>query len=136
MRSSQLTVLMKNNSSKQCCPALLILKDGVAMFVGMLKEDVIANWIVLCQSSVLNVDAIFFCTGVYFEKLLKHSESSIWIKNFQMYLWSTPVTLLVVAVHDLPQILEKGFFFDYNFLVLLIICTDITKTFYGFAFFI
>jgi len=64
---------------------------------------------------------IIICVGVYFEKLLKHNESSIWIKNLQMYLWSTPITLLAIVVHDLPVILEKGFFFDYNILVLLII---------------
>ena len=60
--------------------------------------------------------------GVYFEKMLKTKDaSSIWIKNLQMYIWSVPFTLLAVVVEDWDKVAEKGFFYDYNYVVFAII---------------
>ncbi|KAF4091934.1 hypothetical protein AMELA_G00015450 [Ameiurus melas] len=52
--------------------------------------------------------------GVYFEKVLKSSETSLWVRNIQMYLSGICITLLGVFVNDGEQVMEKGFFFGYT----------------------
>ncbi|XP_048452678.1 CMP-sialic acid transporter [Rhincodon typus] len=61
--------------------------------------------------------------GVYFEKVLKSSETSLWVRNIQMYISGIAVTAFGVYVTDGAQVMEKGFFFGYThwvwFVVLL-----------------
>ncbi|CAG8680545.1 5811_t:CDS:1 [Dentiscutata erythropus] len=56
--------------------------------------------------------------GVYFEKVLKGSQTSIWIRNLQLSFFSLfPALILGVWWKDGSQVWEKGFFFGYNFIV-------------------
>ncbi|KAG1928805.1 CMP-sialic acid transporter [Pimephales promelas] len=59
--------------------------------------------------------------GVYFEKVLKSSDTSLWVRNIQMYLSGIAVTLIGVYVTDGAQVLEKGFFYGYTPWVCLVI---------------
>lgn len=52
--------------------------------------------------------------GVYFEKVLKSSDTSLWVRNIQMYLSGILVTIIGVYMTDGEQILEKGFFYGYT----------------------
>lgn len=52
--------------------------------------------------------------GVYFEKVLKSSETSLWVRNIQMYLSGICITLLGVFMNNGAQVMEKGFFFGYT----------------------
>ncbi|KAM6915171.1 CMP-sialic acid transporter [Xenentodon cancila] len=52
--------------------------------------------------------------GVYFEKVLKSSDTSLWVRNIQMYLSGIVVTLIGVYMNDGKNVLEKGFFFGYT----------------------
>ncbi|XP_034018380.1 CMP-sialic acid transporter [Thalassophryne amazonica] len=52
--------------------------------------------------------------GVYFEKVLKSSDTSLWVRNIQMYLSGILATLLGVYLTDGDKVLEKGFFFGYT----------------------
>ncbi|XP_066533807.1 CMP-sialic acid transporter [Hoplias malabaricus] len=52
--------------------------------------------------------------GVYFEKVLKSSDVSLWVRNIQMYMSGIVVTLLGVVVNDGTQVMEKGFFYGYT----------------------
>ncbi|TNN52374.1 CMP-sialic acid transporter [Liparis tanakae] len=52
--------------------------------------------------------------GVYFEKVLKSSDTSLWVRNIQMYLSGIVVTLIGVFITDGEKVLEKGFFFGYT----------------------
>ncbi|XP_013875453.1 CMP-sialic acid transporter isoform X1 [Austrofundulus limnaeus] len=52
--------------------------------------------------------------GVYFEKVLKSSDTSLWVRNIQMYLSGILITLAGVYMNDGEKILEKGFFFGYT----------------------
>ncbi|KAK7906631.1 hypothetical protein WMY93_015243 [Mugilogobius chulae] len=51
---------------------------------------------------------------VYFEKVLKSSDTSLWVRNIQMYLSGIVVTLIGVFVTDGDKVQEKGFFFGYT----------------------
>lgn len=63
-----------------------------------------------------------FDQGVYFEKVLKSSDTSLWVRNIQMYLSGIVVTLIVVYVKDGDKVLEKGFFFGYTAWVCFVVC--------------
>lgn len=52
--------------------------------------------------------------GVYFEKVLKSSDTSLWVRNIQMYLSGIVITLIGVFMSDGDKVLEKGFFFGYT----------------------
>lgn len=65
---------------------------------------------------------IFIFLGVYFEKVLKSSDTSLWVRNIQMYLSGIVVTLVGVYMSDGAQVLEKGFFYGYTCFVWLVIC--------------
>lgn len=61
--------------------------------------------------------------GIYFEKMLKTSDLSVWMRNIQLSLLSLPLSLITSFANDHAGISEKGFFFGYDsfvyFLVLL-----------------
>lgn len=61
--------------------------------------------------------------GIYFEKMLKTSDLSVWMRNIQLSLLSLPLSLITSFANDNAGISEKGFFFGYDsfvyFLVLL-----------------
>ncbi|XP_063299144.1 CMP-sialic acid transporter [Pelobates fuscus] len=59
--------------------------------------------------------------GVYFEKVLKSSDTSLWVRNIQMYISGIAVTLAGVYLSDGSQVIEKGFFYGYNYLVWIVI---------------
>ena len=61
-------------------------------------------------------------SGVYFEKVLKSSDTSLWVRNIQMYLSGIVVTLMGVFMKDGENVLEKGFFFGYTPWVCFVVC--------------
>ncbi|XP_025918454.1 CMP-sialic acid transporter isoform X1 [Apteryx rowi] len=59
--------------------------------------------------------------GVYFEKVLKSSDTSLWVRNIQLYLSGIVVTLFGVYMSEGAQVLEKGFFYGYTYCVWFVI---------------
>ncbi|XP_014733330.1 PREDICTED: CMP-sialic acid transporter [Sturnus vulgaris] len=59
--------------------------------------------------------------GVYFEKVLKSSDTSLWVRNIQLYLSGIVVNLFVVYTSDGAKVLEKGFFYGYTYYVWFVI---------------
>lgn len=59
--------------------------------------------------------------GVYFEKILKGSEITVWMRNVQLCVSSIPLGLLSVYVVNHDEVSTKGFFHGYNFLVWCVI---------------
>lgn len=61
--------------------------------------------------------------GVYFEKILKGSDVTVWMRNVQLSLCSIPLGWISCYLYDGELIREKGFFFGYdkfvNYLVVL-----------------
>jgi len=52
--------------------------------------------------------------GVYFEKVLKSSSTSLWIRNIQMSLSSVPLALLSVWYYDGANVAREGFNYGYT----------------------
>jgi UDP-sugar transporter A1/2/3 len=56
-------------------------------------------------------------SGVYFEKVLKSSATSLWVRNIQMSLTSVPLALLSVWWTDGDKVAANGFFYGYDWVV-------------------
>jgi UDP-sugar transporter A1/2/3 len=75
------------------------------------------------QNRFVGLVAVLFaaCTsgfaGVWFEKILKGSRTSLWVRNVQMGLPSTFIALLTVLGKDSGAVRSGGFFQGYNALV-------------------
>lgn len=52
--------------------------------------------------------------GIYFEKILKGSDISVWMRNVQLSLCSIPFGLLTCFVSDGDVIKKQGFFYGYD----------------------
>jgi solute carrier family 35 (UDP-sugar transporter), member A1/2/3 len=55
--------------------------------------------------------------GVYFEKILKNSKVSIWVRNIQLGTFGSFFALLTAAISDFEAIRTNGFFHGYTFSV-------------------
>ncbi|KAJ0064435.1 hypothetical protein NL108_006475, partial [Boleophthalmus pectinirostris] len=55
--------------------------------------------------------------GVYFEKILKGSAASVWVRNVQLGMFGTALGLLGMWWNDGPGIAQNGFFFGYTSMV-------------------
>lgn len=56
-------------------------------------------------------------SGVYFEKILKGSQTSLWLRNVQMGLPSVGIALITVFAKDWPAVSQQGFLGGYTALV-------------------
>ncbi|CAD5226156.1 unnamed protein product [Bursaphelenchus xylophilus] len=55
--------------------------------------------------------------GIYFEKILKGSEVSIWLRNIQLSVLSIPISLVVIAIKDREKVLNRGFLAGFDYVV-------------------
>lgn len=60
-------------------------------------------------------------SGVYFERILKGSDVTLWIRNIQMGLPSVVIALATVYIEDSHEVYRKGFFVGYSPLVFCVI---------------
>ncbi|XP_032713976.1 CMP-sialic acid transporter isoform X2 [Lontra canadensis] len=119
------TVLMLNRTlSKLQWISVFMLCGGVIL---VQWEPAQATKVVVEQNPLLGFGAVaiaVLCSGfagVYFEKVLKSSDTSLWVRNIQMYLSGIVVTLVGVYLSDGAEINEKGFFYGYTYYVWFVI---------------
>ncbi|KAB0392145.1 hypothetical protein E2I00_012413 [Balaenoptera physalus] len=119
------TVLMLNRTlSRLQWISVFMLCGGVVLVQWRPAQ---ATGVVVEQNPLLGFGAIavaVLCSGfagVYFEKVLKSSDTSLWVRNIQMYLSGIVVTLVGVYLSDGAEIKEKGFFYGYTYYVWLVI---------------
>mmetsp|Transcript_25138 Transcript_25138/g.41439 ORF Transcript_25138/g.41439 Transcript_25138/m.41439 type:complete len:393 (+) Transcript_25138:219-1397(+) len=106
--------------------SLVILTCGVAIveISGTSDSDALEN---KDQNRFVGLVAVISaaCTsgfsGVYFEKILKGSEVTLWIRNIQMGLFSIAIAFVTAIVGDSAQISQKGFFVGYSPIVVTVI---------------
>lgn len=110
--------------------SLFVLVCGVAMV--QLSQGGETRVLTVEQNRVLGfcaaLGACFLSgfAGIFFEKMLKTSDLSVWMRNIQLSLLSLPLSLITSFINDSSVISEKGFLFGYDlfvfFLVLLQAC--------------
>ena len=84
----------------------------------------------IAQNRLLGLGAVILSclssgfAGVYFEKILKGSKASLWLRNIQLGLFGALSGILGVFINDGRTVIDKGFFFGYTPLVVLMIANQ------------
>ncbi|EGD77469.1 UDP-N-acetylglucosamine transporter [Salpingoeca rosetta] len=115
------TMLSKVISSRQWI-SLVLLMAGVALVQmpaddgsgdATMPEDANKNQFVGLVA-VLSACCSSGFAGVYFEKILKGTKQSLWLRNIQLSLFSIVLGLIGVVVNDGDRVAEGGFFQYYS----------------------
>lgn len=119
------TILRKKLISTQWM-SLVFLIAGV-VFVQLAASDGAAAATTSSSSSAQNpflglMAALGACVlsgfaGIYFEKILKGSDVSVWMRNVQLSLLSLPFGLITCLLNDGSKIVDHGFFNGYDFFI-------------------
>lgn len=60
--------------------------------------------------------------GVYFEKILKGTPQTVWLRNVQLGILGSVVGTITMYLKDGAKVTEFGFFYGYDYLVWSVIC--------------
>jgi len=108
--------------------SLVMLMLGVALVQwptddGGSKADAGHSW----MDKMLGLGAVLLAcvssgfSGVYFEKILKGSTTSVWMRNLQLAFFSIFSGLFAVLFTDFKAIRENGFFQGYNAIIWIVV---------------
>jgi UDP-sugar transporter A1/2/3 len=59
--------------------------------------------------------------GIYFEKILKGSNVSIWMRNIQLAILSIPCGLVIIGIKDHKAVFENGFMQGFDYVVWIVV---------------
>lgn len=62
--------------------------------------------------------------GIFFEKILKGADISVWMRNVQMSLLSIPLGIIPCFFKDANDIATKGFFHGYDYYVMYLVALN------------
>lgn len=68
-------------------------------------------------SAALGACVLSGFAGIFFEKMLKGSDISVWMRNVQMSLLSIPLGFATCLISDFNNVTTKGFFHGYDLYV-------------------
>jgi len=120
-------LMLQRRFSRKKWLALVSLTIGVAIVETSGNTDLGAQKYSNTQSHSVGFFAVLCasCTsgfsGVYFEKMLKGSTTSLWMRNIQMGLPSVIIAYVTIYLKDSAIIAEKGFFVGYSPVVWVVI---------------
>ena len=127
--------MLRKQLSKIQWFALLILFMGVGVIVQLQTEaskphsttKSTAQSTLTQQNPILGLVAVLIScvlsgfAGVYFEKILKNTPQSLYVRNVQLGFFGIVFGLGAVFISDGQKIADKGFFFGYDILVWTVI---------------
>lgn len=99
--------------------SLLLLTAGVALVQlsasdkGSTGNEIEQNRLLGCVAAVSACCCSGFA-GIYFEKILKGSDVSVWVRNVQLSFLSLPLGIMTSYANDYSAITAKGFFYGYD----------------------
>ena len=116
-------IMLKKSISKTQWFALVILTVGVSLTqlnahsTSSNHENTMSGFIAVLLASCTSGFA-----GVYFEKVLKHSKPSLWVRNIQMGFTSILLAFIgVYTSNDRVSVINNGFFYGFNSLVITVV---------------
>jgi len=63
-------------------------------------------------------------SGVYFEKIIKGTPISMWMRNLQLAFFSIIIAIIGIIYNDLSTIMDNGFFQGYHTVTWVVICSQ------------
>ncbi|KRX17240.1 UDP-galactose/UDP-N-acetylglucosamine transporter srf-3, partial [Trichinella nelsoni] len=122
--------ILKRSLSRLQWVALLLLTTGMALaqinqhrsvhITQSTKLDHSIQEMWLGTASVLGATALSGFSGVYLEKILKHTKPSLWLRNVQLAISAVPISaILLIMEQSTPP--RRRLFHDYDWLVVLLI---------------
>ncbi|KAK7082777.1 hypothetical protein SK128_016491 [Halocaridina rubra] len=111
--------------------ALVLLTAGVALVQlsssdgGSSAASADQNRLLGCAAAIAACCCSGFA-GIYFEKILKGSDVSVWVRNVQLSFLSLPLGVMTSLASDYSAIMEKGFFFGYDGYVTYLVVLNAT----------
>jgi len=124
-------IILKRSLIKTQWLSLLILIIGVAMV--QLSDSKESNVVASAHQNKFFgfCVALFACflsglAGIYFEKILKGSDVSVWMRNIQLSILAIPLGVLVCFTKHGSAISEKGFFYGYDLFVIYLVALNAT----------
>ncbi|KAJ1921701.1 hypothetical protein H4219_000434 [Mycoemilia scoparia] len=104
--------------------SLVLLVTGVVLTqvqkFSINRNDPEDNQIKSASTLTIGLFAIFMAcmssglSGVYFEKILKGSTTSLWVRNLQLSLFSLAISAGGIIMFDMGAVKENGFFYGYT----------------------
>jgi len=126
-------LILKRSLIKTQWLSLLILIVGVAMVqLSDAKESNVSSATAQNQNKFFGFCvALFACflsglAGIYFEKILKGSDVSVWMRNIQLSILAIPLGVMVCATKHGSAISENGFFHGYDAFVAYLVALNAT----------
>lgn len=120
-------LMLKKKLSPQQWSALVILFVGVALVQFRPEDSKSSKTATTDQRPSMGLFAVILScfmsgfAGVYFEKILKGTKQSLWLRNVQLGSMSVIIGLITMEIKDGPKIQERGFFFGYDYVVWIVI---------------
>ncbi|BFZ09072.1 hypothetical protein BsWGS_12110 [Bradybaena similaris] len=120
-------VMLKTVLSKLQWISLVILFVGVAV-VQMQPENSGNAAPTVEQSPIKGLVAVIIScfmsgfAGVYFEKILKGTRQSVWLRNVQLGFLGVIIGIITMYIKDGAKVQEKGFFVGYDSVVWFVVC--------------
>ncbi|XP_077370363.1 UDP-galactose translocator isoform X2 [Festucalex cinctus] len=118
-------LMLKKSLSKVQWLSLLLLFIGVAVVQvqqgdGKEAEKANQNYTIGLAAVVVSCLSSGFA-GVYFEKILKGSSASVWVRNVQLGIFGTALGTLALCWNDGAAVARHGFFVGYTSMVWCVI---------------
>nr|XP_003706491.1 PREDICTED: UDP-galactose translocator [Megachile rotundata]XP_012148027.1 PREDICTED: UDP-galactose translocator [Megachile rotundata]XP_012148028.1 PREDICTED: UDP-galactose translocator [Megachile rotundata]XP_012148029.1 PREDICTED: UDP-galactose translocator [Megachile rotundata] len=115
-------VILKRSLRNTQWGALILLITGVVLVqLAQNSETALPSGIeqnhLLGFSAALSACFLSGFAGIYFEKILKDSNKSVWIRNIQLSFLSLPFGLMTCFINDGGMLRKQGFFFGYDLFV-------------------
>nr|XP_014276671.1 UDP-N-acetylglucosamine transporter isoform X2 [Halyomorpha halys]XP_014276672.1 UDP-N-acetylglucosamine transporter isoform X2 [Halyomorpha halys]XP_014276674.1 UDP-N-acetylglucosamine transporter isoform X2 [Halyomorpha halys] len=107
--------------------ALVLLVAGVAMVQisgsseAPKQSDGPAQNKLIGFSAALGACFLSGFAGIYFEKILKGSDISVWMRNVQLSLLSLPFGFMTCLISDWNKVVHYGWFYGYDFFIAYLI---------------
>uniref|UniRef100_A0A8D3D7C9 Solute carrier family 35 member 2 n=1 Tax=Scophthalmus maximus TaxID=52904 RepID=A0A8D3D7C9_SCOMX len=114
-------LMLRKSLSRVQWVSLLLLFAGVAIVQSPTRPQVTQhNYMVGLVAVVISCLSSGFA-GVYFEKILKGSSASVWVRNVQLGIFGTALGMLGLWWNDGAAVAEHGFLFGYTNMVWCVI---------------
>ncbi|XP_030606860.1 solute carrier family 35 member A3b isoform X2 [Archocentrus centrarchus] len=108
--------------------SLLLLMAGVTLVQWPTESaDVSEHKILSAGSQFVGLIAVLMAcvssgfAGVYFEKILKETEQSLWVRNIQLGLFSFVFGLIGMMIYDGQRVIQSGMFQGYNAITCVVV---------------